>query len=178
MDAKQSKFAIKLLPSLADFAFLMPIFFLFSRLDGAKMLLGDGDAGWHIRTGEWILANHRVPVRDLFSFSKPGQIWYAWEWLADVVWAWLVARGGLATLVLFCALLISATYTMLYRLARRKANPLVALAVTMIAAAASSVHWLARPHLFTLLFVILFYAALERMREGRTRWGRLPYRSE
>jgi hypothetical protein len=175
MDAKQSKFVIRLLPSLADFAFLMPIFFLFGRMDGAKTLLGDGDAGWHIRTGQWILANHRVPVSDLFSFSKPGQIWYAWEWLAEVVWAWLVAHGGLATLVLFCALLISATYTMLYRLARRKANPLAALAVTMIAAAASSVHWLARPHLFTLLFVVLFYIALERERDGRRQVFGAPF---
>ena len=48
------------------------------------------------------------------------------------------------------------------RLARRKSNPFVALAVTMLAAAASSIHWLARPHLFTLLFLVLFYAALEQ----------------
>ena len=39
----------------------------------------------------------------------------------------------------------------------------------MLAAAASSIHWLARPHLFTLLFLVLFYAALEQVREGRTR---------
>ena len=38
----------------------------------------------------------------------------------------------------------------------------------MLAAAASSIHWLARPHLFTLLFLVLFYAALEQVREGRT----------
>ena len=37
----------------------------------------------------------------------------------------------------------------------------------MLAAAASSIHWLARPHLFTLLFLVLFYAALEEVREGR-----------
>src|ERR1019366_10303108 len=71
--------------------------------------------------------------------------------------------------------LLSATFTALFLVARRKANPVTAIVVTMVAAAASSVHWLARPHLFTLLFVILFYAALERMREGQTRWGRLPY---
>src|ERR1035441_51593 len=128
MDANQSKFAIKLLPSLADFAFLMPIVFLFARMDGAKTLLGDCDAGWHIRTGQWILATDRVPVTDLFSFSKPGQPWYAWEWLSDVAWAWLTAHGGLAALVLFATLLISTTFALLYRLARRKANPLVALA--------------------------------------------------
>jgi hypothetical protein len=174
MDARQSKFAVKLLPSMADFAFLMPIVFLFGRMDGAKTLLGDCDAGWHIRTGQWILANHRVPVRDLFSFSKAGQPWYAWEWLADVLWAWLTAHGGLAALVLFCALLLSATFTLLYRLARNKANPVAALAVTLVAAAASSVHWLARPHLFTLFFAVLFCTVLERERYGRRRFCGLP----
>ena len=63
---------VKFLPSLTDFAFLMPIVFLFGRMDGVKTLLGDCDTGWHIRTGEWILANHWVPLHDVFSFSKPG----------------------------------------------------------------------------------------------------------
>ncbi len=31
-------------------------------------------------------------------------------------------------------------------------------------------HWLARPHLFTLLFVVVFWASLERAREGHTGW--------
>ena len=44
----------------------------------------------------------------------------------------------------------------------------------MIAAAAFSVHWLARPHLFTLLFLVLFYGALEHVREGRTRLPGVP----
>ena len=64
---------------------------------------------------------------------------------------------------------------LLFRLARRKSNAIVALVVTMVAAAASSVHWLARPHLFTLLFMVLFYGALERVRDGRTRLAGVPY---
>lgn len=175
MDIRNSKFAVKLLPSMTDFAFLMPLIFLFARMDGAKTLLGDCDAGWHIRTGEWILANHAVPAQDLFSFTKPGQAWYAWEWLSDIIWAWLTAHGGLATLALFAALLLAVTYTLVFRLARRKANPVAALAVTMACAAASSMHWLARPHLFTLLFTVLFYMALERVREGRSRLCGIPY---
>ena len=45
--------------------------------------------------------------------------------------------------------------------------------MTIFAAASSSVHWLARPHLFTLLFAVVFYGVLERVREGRGRIGRL-----
>ena len=175
MDARRCNPAIKLLPSLTDFAFLMPMVFLFGRMEGAKSMLEDCDTGWHIRTGDWILANHAVPTRDLFSFSKPGGTWFAWEWLSDAIWAWLHSHGGLALVVLASVLLISATFTIVFRLALRKSNPIVALAVTMAAAACSSMHWLARPHLFTLLFLALFYAALERVRDGHARWGRAPY---
>ena len=43
----------------------------------------------------------RVPVADPFSFSRPREPWFAWEWLADVVfaetWRWRgVSGGGLA----------------------------------------------------------------------------------
>ena len=175
MEARRSQFAVKLLPSLTDFAFLMPIVFLFGRMDGVKTLLSDCDTGWHIRTGEWIVANHGVPARDIFSFSRAGDPWYAWEWLSDVLFAWLNSRGGLAAVVLFSILLIAVTFMLLFRLARRKSNAIVALVVTMVAAAASSVHWLARPHLFTLLFVVLFLGALERVRDGRTRLAGVPY---
>jgi len=67
MNTAGSRVAVKLLPSLADIAFLMPMALLFGRMGGLIALLGDCDTGWHIRTGEWILAHHAVPYRDLFS---------------------------------------------------------------------------------------------------------------
>src|SRR5580658_8898216 len=175
MQASNSRIAIKLLPSMTDFAFLMPIAFLFGRMDGMQNLLGDCDTGWHIRTGEWIVANHAVPVHDLFSYSKPDGVWFAWEWLSDLCFAWLNAHGGLAAVALAAILLISTVFAILFRLALRKSNVIIAIALTMMAAAASSIHWLARPHLFTLLFAVLFYAALERVRDGRTRLAGVPY---
>ena len=175
MEPTRPSLALRLLPSFTDFAFLMPIVFLFGRMGGLRDLLGDCDTGWHIRTGEWIVANHRVPAGDIFSYSKTGDPWFAWEWLSDVVFAWLNGHGGLRAVVLFAILLLSVTFALLFRLLRTRSNPFVAIAVTMLAAAGSSIHWLARPHLFTLLFLVLFYAALEQVREGHTRMGRVPY---
>ena len=171
---ERSQFAVKLLPSLADFAFLVPIALLFGRMEGVKTLLGDCDTGWHIRTGEWIIANGWVPARDIFSFTKPAAPWFAWEWLSDVLFAMLNALGGLQAVAMFAILVLSATFGALFLLVRRKSNPIVAIIVTMLAAAASSIHYLARPHLFTLLFLVLFYAALEQVREGRTRLLGVP----
>jgi len=159
---------IRFLPSMTDFAFLMPLVFIFAGMHGAKTLLGDGDTGWHIRTGEWIMSHGTVPHQDLFSFTKTGQPWFAWEWLSDVIFAWLHQRWGIATVVVGSALVIALTSALLFRLAHRKCgNPLIAMALTFLAVAGSSIHFLARPHLFTLLFTVVFYALLERVRETR-----------
>ncbi|MDQ6664520.1 MAG: hypothetical protein M3Z23_09010 [Acidobacteriota bacterium] len=161
---------VRFLPSLTDVAFLMPIFFLFFKLDGATSMLGDGDTGWHIRTGEWILRNGRVPHADIFSFTKPGQPWFAWEWLWDVAFAGIHKHGGMAAVVLINILLISFTFALLFRLVRRKcSNDWISIAVTMLAAIGSSIHWLARPHLVTLLFVVIFCSILDRVKDGRVR---------
>jgi hypothetical protein len=162
---------VRVLPSLTDLAFLMPIVFLFTRLEGAKTMLGDGDTGWHIRTGQWILANGQVPHQDFFSYTKAGQPWYAWEWLWDVCAAWVYQHGGLAAIVAVNIVIISLTFALLFRLVRRHCeNPLIAIAVTFLACAASAIHWLARPHLVTMLFIVILLMILDRAREGRTRW--------
>ena len=173
MSPHQPNAAARLLPSLTDVAFLMPLALLFLRMDGAARMLGDGDTGWHVRTGEWILQHGSVPRTDLFSYTKSGEPWFAWEWLWDVGAAWLHATGGMAAVVLASILVLSLTYAILFRLVRRECpNVLIAFAVTFAAIAGSTVHWLARPHLFTLLFVVIFFAVLESARRGYTR--RLP----
>jgi|SRR5579863_9628605 len=169
MNAPKPHFLIRLFPSLTDVAFLMPIAFLFLRMGGASSMLGDGDTGWHLRTGEWILANHRVPTQDMFSYTKAGQPWFAWEWLWDVAFASLYHRGGMAAVVLASVMVICLTSVLLFRLVRRRCgNALIAIAVMYLVTGGSAIHWLARPHLFTLLFTVVFYSVLERVKEGRT----------
>jgi hypothetical protein len=159
---------LRVLPSLTDFAFLMPVIFMFTKGEGARTLLGDGDTGWHIRTGEWILANRQVPHKDIFSFTKPGQPWFAWEWGADVLYAFLHSRWGLAGVVILSMLILCLTSALLFRLAcRRCSNPFIAIGFTFLAVAASTIHWHARPHLFTLLFTAIFLHILDHVRDGR-----------
>jgi hypothetical protein len=158
----------RLMPSLTDVAFLMPVVFLFTRMQGVRSLLGDGDTGWHIRTGEWILANHKVPYQDMFSFTMAGKPWFAWEWLWDIGAAWIYGRFGLGGVVLASFFIICLTFALLYRLiARRCQNVLVAIGLTVLSAAGSTVHWLARPHLFTMLFTVIYLSILQRAQEGR-----------
>lgn len=158
------------LPSLTDVAFIVPILALFLALSGAQFLLGDGDTGWHLVTGKWILANGRVPDQDLFSFTKAGQPWIAWEWLWDVAFGWLYLHWGLAAVVLVNIVVLGTVSAWLFRLARRSADsPLLAIVFTVIAVVCTSMHWLARPHLMSWVLLLAFYSLLERARAGRPR---------
>src|SRR5947208_3801299 len=77
-----------LAPSLADVIFcaLFLWLMLFTiRSDGTLGLLQDSNTGYHIRTGDFILQHRAVPRGDIFSFSKPGQPCFAWEWLSAVL---------------------------------------------------------------------------------------------
>jgi hypothetical protein len=116
------------------------------------------------------MANHRVPSQDMFSYTKAGQPWFAWEWLWDLAFAWLHQHGGMAAVVLVSLLVICLTSVLLFRLVRRKCgSALMAIAIMFFVTGASAIHWLARPHLFTLLFTVIFYTMLERVKEGNTR---------
>jgi hypothetical protein len=164
-------------PSLMDGFFAILLLALFSRPVNWYGLLADADTGWHIRTGEWILETRTVPVQDLFSFSRPGQPWFAWEWLTDVIFAlsfrWYGLRGvvGLAAAVLcFSAVLL--TIWML----RRGAGLWVAAALTLAVVNASSVHYLARPHIFSLLLftLALWMVDEDQRRPTRCLWLLIP----
>ena len=159
---------VRVLPSLTDLAVIFTILFVFLCMSGTHTLLGDGDTGWHIRTGQWILANGRVPYQDVFSYTMPHQPWYAWEWLWDVGFAKIYEySGGLAGVVLGSLVVLCLTMALLFRMTRRYCgNVLVAFVVTSIAIAGSAVHWLARPHLFTLLFGVIFYWTLENSKQA------------
>src|SRR6266568_2948935 len=140
-------------PTMADVFFCAVLLAAFVRPAGLQALLADGDTGWHIRTGELVLATGHVPAADPFSFTRAGQPWFAWEWLSDVTFALLWRWKGIAGVAAFCGVVLALAAAILFaRLLDRGAGLAVAIAASMAAVAASSVHYLARPHVFSILF--------------------------
>ena len=166
-----------LMPSLSDLAFLTPILVLFWCTTGVGWLLTDSDTGWHIRTGEWILKNFRVPTIDMFSFTKAGEPWFAWEWFSDVMIALAHELGGLGGVVLLSLLILGATSLCVYKnTLEQSGQRVIAIVLTGLAMAVSTIHWLARPHLVTPLFVAVFCRVLSRAerRQGSVVLSVLP----
>src|SRR5258708_5602650 len=152
----ESRWARLLIPSLSELFFVAILVWLFMGSGGAGWsgLLVDADVGWHIRTGEYILDHHAVPRHDLYSFSKPDAPWYAWEWLTDVIDAGLHRWAGLKGVVLAAAVLIAIfSTTLICRMAWRGVHLFLALAISLLGVGASSMHFLARPHIYTLVFL-------------------------
>jgi len=144
------------IPSLSDLFFVAVLVWVCMSAGAAgwEGLLADADIGWHIRTGEWILDHHAVPYHDLYSFSKAGAAWYAWEWGSDVIFGSLHRLAGLKGVVLLAGVLISMfAWTLLRRMVGRGVHLLWAMVVSLLGVGAASIHFLARPHLFTLLFL-------------------------
>jgi hypothetical protein len=166
------RWARALTPSFADCFFVALLAWLFvCGASGWKSLLEDGDTGWHIRTGQYILAHHSVPTRDLFSFSKPGAPWFAWEWLSDVALGILVWMGGLKAVVLFAGALVAVYATVLLRFSLwLGANALLAAMISLLAVGASSMHFLARPHLVTLVLLPSCLWLLQADARRNTHW--------
>ncbi len=167
-----------LAPSFSDCLFLAIVAWLFMfGEDSWSRLLLDGDTGWHIRTGEWILAHGQVPHHDIFSFSKNGEPWFAWEWGADVIYASLHRLWGLKGIVVLAGAQVALFATLMARyMLWRGANTLITIAVAMLAVGASSIHYLARPHLFTLVLlpICLWIIEIDRRQASRLLWALVP----
>lgn len=150
-----------LVPSVSDLLFVVFLGLLvFTSL--SLRLLGDAGIGWHIRTGQLILATHAVPCADPFSSSLSGQPWFAWEWLYDILVGKLHRAAGLNGVVLFTGLMIAVVFSWTFRLLlQRGTNILVAVILVLLAASASMIHFLARPHVVSWLFTVVWFWILE-----------------
>jgi hypothetical protein len=161
--AQPSSSALRfLLPSVRDIIF---IFLFWSLLAGplSNRPLADADIGWHIRSGELILATHSLPRTDPFSSTMQGQPWFAWEWLYDMLLGILHQACGLNGVVWLCALLVAAIFALLLsQLLRRGTGLLMAIVLMLLAEGAATIHLYARPHIVSWLFSLLWFVGLEK----------------
>ena len=52
----------------------------------------DPDFWWHLRIGEWMVQNGRLPSTDIFTFTVPAHAWTDHEYLTEIV-MWTVRPG-------------------------------------------------------------------------------------
>jgi len=158
-----------LFPSIADIFFVV-LFWALLAGGLSSRPLADADIGWHIRTGQQIIDTKSIPHVDPFSSTMEGKAWYAWEWLYDLVVGALDRAFGLNGVVWLCAVIIATTFACVFRSTIfRGTNLYIATLLTLLAVSASTIHFFARPHIVSWIFVLLFFGLLDRWERGATR---------
>ena len=151
-----------LLPSLQDALFLVLFLFL---IVGGKDLLADADTAWHIGIGRYILETGTIPDTGIFSYTAAKMPWMAHEWLAELIFGVIHKFAGLNGIIVLTAAVISITVSIFYAfLLSRGINTVLALTLTIAVIVTTGVHWLARPHIISMLFTLVWYMALENYR--------------
>ncbi len=127
-----------------------------------RLLNADGDLLRHLRHGRWMLEHRSLIHQDPFSSTRGGDPFVGFEYGSQLVYALVHQAGGLAAVAILAGILIAASYAVLARfLLARGTDPLLTYLVSIVAAVLGAVHWTARPHLFTLLGVMLLLHVLE-----------------
>ncbi len=165
-----------IIPRVRDILFLAV--FIAVLLLGPRMLNIDGDLPRHLLMGKIVLETRAIPTTDIFSHVYEGTPLVPHEWLAGVVFYIIYTLFGLDGIVLLAAILLAITFLLVYEeilryhsLAPRSGSPirLVAIALTAWGATITSLHWITRPHLFTMLFFALYLVWANKIQHGKSK---------
>lgn len=123
------------------------------------------DPYWHIRVGEWIVNNLRIPNTGIFSHTKADAPWTPHSWLSEVImylifnvagWPGLVVMGVIATTL---SILIMLKYLL------EKLPPIRALCLMLLAYGMLATHIMPRPHILALPIMTFWFVLLLKASE-------------
>jgi hypothetical protein len=152
--------------------------FCFPVLLGALLLAGvvvslqfslpDPDTWLHVAAGEDILATHRWPRTDTYSFTAYGTESIAFEWLGEALIATANRLGGLSGLML---LLVMGSWALMvflyYYAALRGGNSKAAFVACAVLLPLVTGFCHLRPQLFGYMLLVVTLICLERFRQQR-----------
>ncbi|MEP6894134.1 MAG: hypothetical protein ABI986_00875, partial [Chloroflexota bacterium] len=156
------KFARFLLPRL-EYILFAAIFWGIAST-GPILLNSDGDLPRHLLVGKLIRLTREVGLTDIFSFRTTGFPSFPHEWLSQVVLSGFYDLLGLGGVVFFTALIVTITWAIIFGDTLRRSNSLIiSLGFIGLGIAASLIHILPRPHLFSYIFTVLWILVLEQI---------------
>jgi len=154
--------------NLAHNAWCFPLFLFVGlwislMVNGRELYLHDPGTFFHTAVGEKILTDLKLPTTDQFTFTSYGKPWIASQWLAETAMALVHRVAGLDGLLLTSVLLLSLVYGFVGCLFFEQGlHPLLTILFVFIVLAASTHHFLVRPHLLTIaLSAVVFKILLD-----------------
>ncbi len=141
------------------------------------------DLWWHLRTGELIVEEGRIPTADPFTFTAQGRPWVTHEWLSEVLFFRIYEWGGLDLLIVLKALacglavLLAAWAGSLSEAGNVSRHLSTAAAAVLLAGPLLAPRAFVRPHILTALclgLTLLLLRLGSRTGKARFRWLLIP----
>lgn len=153
------------LPSLGALLFI--ILFLSALTLGPRMINIDGDLPRHLLMGKYVLETGAPPMEEIFSYTYETRPYTPHEWLAGVIYYVAYVLLGLNGVVLLAGIVLAVTFAVLYQEAiSQNVGRIPAFLLMSLGALVTSIHWVIRPHLFTMLFLAVWSVLTERLSRG------------
>lgn len=118
---KNNKFKNNLISIWSILILLGTAFFILEKT--RYLFVIDSDILWHIKTGDWILANKYVPKVDVFSWHE-GLNWMPHEWLYDVLLSIIYRSFSIQGIMSLAAILLLGriSFVTIYNVCIKKEN--------------------------------------------------------
>ena len=139
--------------------------------------IADPDFWWHLKTGQYIATQHRLPIPDPFAYTTASaqpvnpaeaetrRFNLTHEWLAQAAWYLVYAAGGFPAVVLWKALVVAALCGLTGLVARQRTNSWLWAIASALAAASLAIEFAKdRPSILSYFFTAAFIALFESRR--------------
>jgi len=159
-------------PALRYAILALTVIALFTMFTGES---GDADTWIHLRAGQWMVENHRLPIPDPFAWTtylgKPlypaehatRDLNLKHEWLGQVIWYLIWAAVGTPGMILFRAACVAGFCLITgWIVWRRTANFYLSIAAVFVASTLARSIAVDRPYVVTYLLLALTMLILER----------------
>jgi tetratricopeptide (TPR) repeat protein len=128
--------------------------------------LDDTDIWWHLKAGQWIWAQAKVPTHDPFTFTSSDRPWIDLHWLFQLMLAAAFAAGGVRGMILMASGLFAGVVLTVVLARDRRWPCWLLVACWLPAVVAMSQRSAPRPELLSLLGIALYLAVLRRADEA------------
>src|SRR5438309_10617102 len=128
----------------------------------------DPDFWWHIRIGQWMVENGRLPSTDIFTYTAQTHVWTDHEYLTEALMWLIYSKVGAIGISIFFGLITYAGFYLMYRQVRRQPFVIVALGLALGAVAGSPI-WGPRAQMITFALTCLELYWLQGYLSGRSR---------
>jgi hypothetical protein len=115
--------------------------------------LYDTDFWWHLKTGEWILQEGRIPQVDLYTFTEIGTPWIDLHWGFQLLITFLYHSGGANLVILAKAAVITSAVAVAWAAGGRGLPPWGKVAMWLLPVICISGRGYERPEMLSLLFL-------------------------